>query len=771
MTLDSLSKVSDEKRRVILEKIERKLKGTAKSLTNGDKYVKMIMQAFKDKANAKNKKRNDLNEKTKIKYEIEGTEDGIIHSNEHKYSKINKNPKTIRLGSKNVDKKSQKGKTNRKVFEPQVKEKIIRDIANKIDLVAKSYLRDSQTIDEKKAILKKIEERIMASSKRKHLQIHDQHSDLKAYTELIKQGLELSMNRLASKNRRMLDTDSEETEEAHDIGYNETHEMSLKQIKRYKAFFSEVLSESSVDPRCTEMVEGICLRIESMHKLPCGDGKYIELEQLCDGVFDCWNEADETNCTDKDESITTKCLQPLVGTPIFSRHHKTLLNMLLSQLDFLKKYKPPTEKYNITSKAIEDGDKFFMKKTIGDVTSIVSSLSSALEINLCLPSDVKAKENVLLTRRDMDSEIPNSKDEKTSTWSPKSCSCKREVCELDNCDARCKRICWQKFRLNRWKCQSVSGDASIPLGLICDGKLDCFDESDETLCAMGSNVNKFKANTLFNELIDLLSLKSISGEFEYSRNKMAALTGLARQLQKLATSSDIDLHAIKMTRDEYFKMLVHIYSDAMRHSNLQELDQTHDFLILLNEKMIGALKRSHTGNENVVPSAGCYCRNGTCVQVRCPPKCHATCQAEPFLTRYSCNTNNLTVPVKSICNGKKDCPNEEDEKNCLKDVCRSYHLILLRRNLKKAVLSLHGTAAREAINSWKSKVMITLQVVETRERPNHMLLEDTVINILHDLVSTYASMDANIKNSAERIFKEFVNVSNVVKETLKSCGN
>lgn len=297
MTLDSLSKISDEKRNIILKRIEKKLKGSAKNLANGDKYVKIIMQAFKNKAQSKNKKVHDFHEKNKN--EIEGTEHVLIHSNEQEDYNMIKKPKATRLGNKNINNKSQKGKTNRKVFDPQAKEKIIRDIANKIDLVAKSYLRDSQTLDEKKAILKKIEERIMASSKRKHLQIHDQHSDLKAYTELINQGLELSMNRLASKNRRTLDTKSEEIEVGKDIGYNETYEMSMKQIKRYKAFFAEVLSESSIDPRCTEMVDGICLRIDSLHKLPCGDGKNIALEQLCDGALDCWNEADETNCTNK----------------------------------------------------------------------------------------------------------------------------------------------------------------------------------------------------------------------------------------------------------------------------------------------------------------------------------------------------------------------------------------------------------------------------------------------------------------------------------------
>lgn len=189
--------------------------------------------------------------------------------------------------------------------------------------------------------------------------------------------------------------------------------------------------------------------------------------------------------SDVDESITAKCLQSLVGTPIFSRHHKFLLNMLLSQLDFLRNYKPPTEKYNITTKAIEDGDNFFMKKTISDVTSLVSSLSSALEINLCSPSDGKVKENVLLTRRDMDSEIPNIQDKKVSSNLRISCHCRRDTCASNNCNAECKRICWQKFGLARLRCQSVSGEPSIPLSELCDGKLDCFDESDETSCAMG----------------------------------------------------------------------------------------------------------------------------------------------------------------------------------------------------------------------------------------------------------------------------------------------
>lgn len=183
---------------------------------------------------------------------------------------------------------------------------------------------------------------------------------------------------------------------------------------------------------------------------------------------------------------------------------------------------------------------------------------------------------------------------------------------------------------------------------------------------LGSSMNKFGANAVYNDVINLVSLKTISREYEHSKIKMAALSGLARRLQKLTTSSDVDLHAVQVSRDEFFKMLVNIYSGTMQHSNLQELDQTYDFLVFLNVKMIDALKRSHTGNENVVPMAGCYCRNGTCVQVRCPPKCHATCRAEPFLTRYLCNINNLTVPVKAICNGKKDCPNEEDEKDCKK---------------------------------------------------------------------------------------------------------
>lgn len=155
-------------------------------------------------------------------------------------------------------------------------------------------------------------------------------------------------------------------------------------------------------------------------------------------------------------------------------------------------------------------------------------------------------------------------------------------------------------------------------------------------------------------------------EFEHSRNKIAAESGLVRQLQKLTTKSYVDIHAIKLVRDDYFKTLVQIFEDTMQTSKLEELDEIYEYLRVLNEKMIAALKLSHTGNEHVVAPAGCFCNNGTCALVRCSRKCNATCLIEPILTKFSCNDNSTSVHIKAVCNGKKDCPNEEDEKDCHK---------------------------------------------------------------------------------------------------------
>lgn len=147
---------------------------------------------------------------------------------------------------------------------------------------------------------------------------------------------------------------------------------------------------------------------------------------------------------------------------------------------------------------------------------------------------------------------------------------------------------------------------------------------------------------------------------------MVALYDLVRQLQKYTIKINTDTHTIKLLRDESFNLLASIYEDLMQTAGLEELDYLYLILLTINEKLVTALKSSHTGNENIISPEGCYCRDGLCALHRCTKNCIQACLAEPILTRFPCNTNNISVPIETICNGKNNCPNGEDEKDCIK---------------------------------------------------------------------------------------------------------
>lgn len=239
---------------------------------------------------------------------------------------------------------------------------------------------------------------------------------------------------------------------------------------------------------------------------------------------------------------------------------------------------------------------------------------------------------------------------------------------------------------------------------------------------------KFDAIKKYNKLLDLLTEKSKSYEYQHSRNKVLAVHSLVRQLQKQTVKTNYDSHIIKSLRDECFLQLVSIFDDFMQTASLDELDEHYLTLLSINEKLIHALKLSRTGNEKLISPEGCYCRDGLCALRRCSKNCIHACQAEPLLTRYTCNaTNNISVPIDAICNGKNNCPNGEDEKDCVKgkiktqkaskhnafpfnddefvpDVCRGHHLVLLRHNLKNIGVKDKSFVMAEVLDSWKSKV-------------------------------------------------------------------
>ena len=180
-------------------------------------------------------------------------------------------------------------------------------------------------------------------------------------------------------------------------------------------------------------------------------------------------------------------------------------------------------------------------------------------------------------------------------------------------------------------------------------------------------MSRFGAAKSYSNLLDLLSTKSKSNDFKKSRNKFVALHALVRQLQKQTIRINTDTHVIKSLRDDAFEMLVSIYDGLLDTPNLDELEDQYLILLAINDKLVSALKRSHTGNENLISAEGCYCRDGQCALRRCNRRCIQSCLAEPLLTEFACNdAKNLTTPIESVCNGIKNCPNEEDEKDCAK---------------------------------------------------------------------------------------------------------
>lgn len=155
-----------------------------------------------------------------------------------------------------------------------------------------------------------------------------------------------------------------------------------------------------------------------------------------------------------------------------------LKSFLKQQLDFIKKHgrnKSETYEYYGKSESIVD--------VAGDVLTVVRSFAMVLKGALC---DMSVEESEhILAAYDQDLEKDFEKIVLQGRWYPKSCICSGQICKDNSCPHLCKRLCFQKHSLQHWSCQTVTKNNSLSLDLVCDGKLDCYDETDEIGCATG----------------------------------------------------------------------------------------------------------------------------------------------------------------------------------------------------------------------------------------------------------------------------------------------
>ncbi|XP_068622646.1 LDL receptor repeat-containing protein egg-2-like [Battus philenor] len=651
-----------------------------------------------------------------------------------------------------------------------VKAHVTRTITDKIESFAKKYLRMLNTIGEKRTFLENVRKKMLEIAEIKKIKLF---KDDMNYNEIITNSINDILKRNLEENSRRAFVIIKESEEnqKQNLSTHLIHPSEEKDTLNY-------IKNHQLDSECIVSVALICSKVESLNKFTCpAEEKIINTERMCDGVKDCLDGADEDQC----HKLATERLN-LAKNSLFEMNRSFEQNCLLGKTnetfthqeivsDWLKAQLDVIDDYNDIFQHNNDTESY--KETMKKVVDILNKIILNLNKGICSRQE-KSKEIVAGARQFhlvLDQNIENVLRE--SALFPKSCACDEERCVSRICVKSCEKACIHKFNLGRWTCPSVNGSVSVHLNTICDGKLDCYDESDERDCNAGNGRGKFDANEGFQQIIKLLEMKMASKENAHVRNELLRLYNSIIKLQNLITESKLRVREIKLIRDKCFALLSLIYGNYMKTSyNSNNADVMYRFLNSVNQVLVKALKQSHTGNNKIILTYNCICRNNKCIRPKCSTECSLACEVENQLSRFYCKNSprNQSVAVEAICNGTEDCADGDDEANCNEEVCRRHHLYYLRTSIQDVGKKHEGTMLGEVLKFWRMKATSMLLVAEKLGRRSPQFFRIIVKDMLKDLVHVYASFVANRKRSARTSFGEFSKISKNVMNALRSCG-